>query len=222
MKMKSRVLRKSLIWTSRLVGLMLLLPIMVVLGASLIIRLSAGAYLYDNDALLPFNKTALVLGTSHRIRDGSPNPYFHSRMDAAAHLYHSGKVSYLIVSGDNRTRWYNEPEQMKQELIARDVPEEKIYTDHAGLRTLDSVIRCHEVFGQDSFTIVSQEFHNLRAVFIARRLGLNAVGYNARSIPAGFNNRVQGREWLARVNVFVDMFHKRRPAYTGEAVKIGE
>ena len=203
--------------------LALFVPFALLLLSNQLIRVSAENHLYDSLERIPYNKAALVLGTSHRLRDGSPNPYFHNRMEAAAALYHSAKVSYLIVSGDNRTIWYNEPEQMRQRLIELGVPRQVIYADTAGLRTRDSVIRCKEVFGLDSFTIVSQRFHNQRAVYIAKNLGLkNVVAYNAADAENHQNSRAIIREWFARMLVFRDIAGGVRPEYSGEKISIGD
>lgn len=208
-------------WISRALGILLMIPFLLVLISNQVIRISSQGYIFDSPEFLPSNKTGLVLGTSHRMRDGSPNPYFLNRMKAAAGLYQSGKVKYLIVSGDNRTRWYNEPEQMRLELLRLGVPDSVIYLDYAGLRTLDSVIRCKKVFDQDSFTIISQKFHNQRAVYIARQHGLEAVALNAGDVDDGSYGRILIREWFAKVNVFWDQITKKQPRFTGERVRIG-
>ena len=208
-------------WISNALALAIIIPFLIVVLANQIIIVSSEGYLYDSVDAIPFNRAALVLGTSHRLRDGSPNPYFFYRMEAAANLYHSGKVHYLIASGDNRTQWYNEPEQMRQELIRLGVPDSVIYIDQSGFRTLDSVIRCKQVFGQDSFTVVSQRFHNQRAVYIARQLGLNAVAFNARDLESQGGNNLRIREWFAKVNVFLDQLLKKQPPYTGERIELG-
>lgn len=201
---------------------LLLLPLILLFVSNQLIRISAEGHLYDSTEMIPYNKVGLVLGTSHRVRGGGPNPYFHNRMQAAAELYHSGKVSYLLVSGDNLTQWYNEPEQMRRELIALEVPDSVIYLDFAGLRTLDSVIRCREVFGQTSFTVVSQRFHNQRAVYIARQNGIDAIALNARDADRGNHPTLLVREWFAKANVFLDMLIDKQPRFLGEQIDIGE
>lgn len=202
--------------------ILFLTPLFVLLVSNLIIRISAESYLFDSPEEIPYNRVGLVLGTSHRVINGGPNPYFHNRMQAAAHLYHSKKVSYLIVSGDNRTRYYNEPLQMKQALISLGVPDEVIYSDHAGLRTLDSVIRARKVFGQDSITIISQRFHNQRAVYIALRQQMEVVAFNAHDVPGDKTDKTRIREWLAKTNVFWDLLIRREPGHLGESIVIGE
>ncbi len=208
-------------WISNALALVIIIPFMIVVVANQIIIISSEGYLYDSADAIPFNQAALVLGTSHRLRDGSANPYFFNRMEAAANLYHSGKVQYLIASGDNRTKWYNEPEQMRQELIRLGVPDSVIYLDQAGIRTLDSVIRCKKVFGQNSFTVVSQRFHNQRAVYIAQQHGLSAVALNARDLEGQGEHKLRIREWFAKVNVFLDHIMKKQPPYTGERIELG-
>ena len=93
--------------------------------------------------------------------------YFEYRIRATIQLYKSGKIKYILVSGDNGNKNYDEPTAFKNELISRGILAEKIYLDYAGFRTLDSVIRAHAIFGQSSFTIISQKFHNERAIYLA-------------------------------------------------------
>lgn len=137
--------------------------------ATLIIESSAGDYLYDSIDDIPYNRAGLLLGTTPYRAGGGRNPYFYERIDAAARLYRAGKISMIIVSGDNATRKYNEPRAMRRALIRAGVPGKAIVFDFAGFRTLDSIVRASLVFGQSSVTIISQRFQNLRAVYIARK-----------------------------------------------------
>ena len=169
---------------------------------------------------LPQEKVGLVLGTSKNLKNGNKNRYFFNRIDAAEQLYKAGKIKYIIVSGDNSTKNYNEPEDMQNELIARGIPKSHILLDFAGLRTLDSVVRAKEIFGQRSYLIISQRFHNERAVFLAQKKGIEAYGYNARDVnkKGGFKTNV--REYFARVKVFWDLFFGVEPKFGGSKVVI--
>lgn len=169
---------------------------------------------------LPNEKVGLVLGTSKSLKNGNKNPYFFYRIEAAEELFKSGKIDYIIVSGDNSSQYYNEPEDMQTELIARGIPKTKIFLDFAGLRTLDSVGRAKEIFGQTSYIIISQRFHNERAVFLAQKKGIEAYGYNAKDVnkKAGFKTNL--REYFARVKVFWDLFFGVDPKFSGSKVVI--
>ncbi len=126
---------------------------------------------------------ALVLGTRRTTPDGRwSNPHFAHRIEAAAALYRAGKVKRLLVSGDNHVRGYDEPSDMRDALVAAGVPAQAIALDYAGFRTLDSVVRAKEVFGQTSLVVVSEQFHNYRAVFICRHFGIDAVAYSAEPV----------------------------------------
>lgn len=107
---------------------------------------------------LSYEKVGLVLGTSKTLKSGYKNYYFYHRIDAAEKLFKENKVHYLIVSGDNSQKNYNEPEDMMKELVARGIPQEKIFMDFAGLRTLDSVVRAKEIFGQKAFISFRRSF----------------------------------------------------------------
>lgn len=175
---------------------------------------------FDTVSAVPFRPVGLVLGTTPRLQNGRPNLYFEYRMDAAAALYQAGKVRYLLLSGDNRRRHYNEPEEMKKALVERGIPENVLFPDYAGLRTLDSVVRAKEIFGQDSVTIISQRFHNQRAIYLAEAFGLSAVGYNAPDVYTFASLKVRLREGLARVKVFLDLATGKRPRHLGEKIKL--
>jgi SanA protein len=170
--------------------------------------------------MIPTRKVGVVLGTRKILSNGYLNTYFTYRIDATVSLYKSGKIKYIIVSGDNSRKDYNEPEDMKNDLIARGIPESKIFMDFAGFRTLDSIIRAKEVFGQDSFTIISQKFHNERAVYLAHLEDMNVIAFNAKDVNSYYGIKTQIREKLARVKVFVDYLIGKEPKFLGEKIKI--
>lgn len=155
---------------------------------------------YTKISKIPPRETALVLGTSPKMRSGLSNPYFTARMDAVALLFHHGKIKKIIVSGE-KSRGYDEPAAMKNYLIYQEgVPENIISEDPKGFKTQASIKNCIEVFHQKDVIIVSQGFHNLRALFYARNNGMNALGFDAQDVYT--NNsyyRNQSREFLARV-----------------------
>jgi len=169
---------------------------------------------------IPENKVGLLLGTSKLLKSGQLNPYFINRIIAAEELFKSGKIQNILISGDNSRKDYNEPQDMKDELIKRGIPEEKIYLDYAGFRTFDSVYRMNAIFGQNSFTIISQKFHNQRAIYIANALGLNAVGYNAKDVDTYSGSKTKLREKFARVKVFIDLLINKKPKFLGEKIVI--
>ncbi len=188
--------------------------------SNLIIKNNTKNFIFDDVKNVPACKTAVVLGTSKTMNNSSINPYFLYRIQAASELYKSGKIQYVIVSGDNSIKGYNEPEQMKNDLIAEGIPENKIFEDFAGFRTLDSVVRAKEIFGQKKYIIISQKFHNERAVYLARENGIVAFGYNAQDVNKYFGFRTQLREYFARVKVFADLLLGIDPKFGGEKIEI--
>ncbi|MBY0435603.1 MAG: YdcF family protein [Cyclobacteriaceae bacterium] len=173
--------------------------------------------IFSDYALLPVNPVGLVLGTSSRLSNGLPNPFFDNRMRAAAELYKLGKVGHIIVSGDNRTRFYNEPVEMRKALMKLGVPESAITLDYAGLRTLDSVIRSKEIFGQDNITIITQPFHSYRALFISNYFHINAVALVAQEPDNEPAVQVYVREYFARAKAILDLYIlKTTPRHLGE------
>ena len=190
-------------------------------AANLIVERSAEGKVFSDIKSVPHRKVALLLGTSPLNRLGRPNTYFTNRILTAAELYRSGKIDYIIASGDNHTRKYDETTAMRDSLIARGVPSDRIITDFAGFRTLDSVVRAKEVFGCDSLTIISQADHDARALYIAKANGNDAVAVEA-PILAGrlVRIRLAIREWLARDKMMLDLLFGRKPHFLGEKIPI--
>jgi SanA protein len=178
--------------------------------------------LYSEANLLDEHTVGLVLGTSPWTQTGSSNLYFESRMDAAAKLYHAGKVKVLLLSGDNGTTEYNEPLFMKRALLERGVPANALIADYAGFRTFDSVVRCQKVFGQSKVLIISQEFHALRALGIANSIGLEAKAF-AAPMPqlAGTNRFLLFREAGARLICLLDCYVlNTQPRFLGDPIEV--
>ncbi|MCL4481686.1 MAG: YdcF family protein [Bacteroidetes bacterium] len=177
-------------------------------------------YSYDSVGSLPHNHCAVVLGTSKYLSTGKVNLYYTYRIQSAVLLYKSKKIDYIIVSGDNKHRSYNEPISMFNDLVEAGIPKEHIVLDYAGFRTLDSVVRCSLVFGQHQFTVISQPFHNHRAVFLGRKRGLDVVAYNAGDLKGRPAIKVILREIGARVLLAYDLLTGTQPHFLGEQIKI--
>ena len=184
------------------------------------VQRSARGKLYSAVNLIPYNKTGLLLGTSKYLANGHVNPYYLYRLDAAIELMKSGKIHNLVISGDNSRKDYSEPEDMRADLIMAGVDSSVIYLDYAGFRTFDSMVRLKEIFGQDSVTVISQKFHNERALYIAEREQIAAIGYNARDVGQASGLKVKVREKLARVKVFLDYLLGEKPKFLGESIII--
>jgi SanA protein len=200
--------------------LLLVAGIIFIAWANYSIKKSTEASVSYTIADVPKTKTALLLGTSKTLNNGQPNAYFFNRIQATADLYKSGKIQYIIVSGDNSQKDYNEPEDMQLALMKYGIPQDKIFLDFAGFRTLDSVVRAKEIFGQTKLVIVSQKFHNERAVFLAKHNGIQAFGYNAKDVNkyAGFKTNI--REYLAKAKAYWDLIFGIEPKYGGEKILI--
>lgn len=184
-----------------------------------VIANSAKGKLYNSTATIPYNKVGLLLGTSKFVNK-HVNPFYSYRIQAAAALIKDHKIKYLIISGDNGSKNYNEPERMREDLITDGIDSTIIYLDYAGFRTFDSIKRLKEIFGQDSVTIISQQFHNERAIYIASKEGINAIGFNATDVSASLGFRTMLREKLARVKVFLDFWFGKKPKYLGSKIII--
>lgn len=200
---------------------LLLVTGLVFYSNKMIISASKGK-LYESIETLPYNKVGLLLGTSKYLSDGRINLYYQYRIDAALQLYKAGKIKYIVVSGDNSRVTYNEPQTMYEDLIRAGVDSTHIYLDYAGFRTFDSIIRLREIFGQSKATVISQQFHNERAVYIASRENMDVIAFNARDVNRNAGLKTQLREKLARVKVFADFIFHTKPKFLGKRVNIPE
>lgn len=171
---------------------------------------------YDDMENVPHRKVGLVLGTSPiSTWNGRRNYYFDHRIKAAADLYNAGKVDWLVVSGGdyrNSENGYDEPVAMRDSLMKQGVDSVRIILDYDGTRTLNSIAKMRDVYRLDSIIIISQKYHNERALYQAKHLGINAIGYNAKT-PGRRTSwwRNRGREVLARVKLFIDIARNVQP-----------
>jgi SanA protein len=215
-------LRKHRLKLSVLFVLFVVLPVAALLVADRVCRAAAAGKIFHNTADMPQNEVALVLGTGKLTPAGRPNLHFNQRIAAAAKLFHSGKIRHLLVSGDNHVQGYDEPSDMRDALAAAGVPTNAITCDFAGFRTLDSVVRARSVFGLKNLTIVTEEFHCPRALWIAKQHGLNAVAFAAPDLSSKrWTLRVKVREAFARVLCGLDLYLLRtQPKFNGPSEPI--
>jgi len=154
-----------------------LLALLTIAPINLWITRSAKSRTFNRLDQLPANDVDLVLGSSARVRGGFPNPHFQNRVEAAAKLYHASKVNHLLLSGDNHTASYDESTDLQDALLKLGVPRSSMTLDYAGFRTLDSIVRAKTVFGLSRLTIITDDFHLQRALFISQSYGVDAVAF---------------------------------------------
>jgi SanA protein len=172
---------------------------------------------YDELASTPHNHVGLVLGCVRYLDSGRPNLYFSYRIEAAAALYQAGKIDVLLVSGASHRKGIDEAGSMKDALIELGVPGECVVCDRHGYRTIDSVLRAKSAYGQKRLTIISQAFHNQRAIYIAERRGIEAIGFNAQDVAPPRGRLVRAREYFARMRVLIDVHvNNTQPRELGE------
>ena len=165
---------------------------------------------FSNIDSIKYSKVGLLLGTTPQARITKVTNYFFIyRIDAAEQLYKAGKIEKILISGDeNSLDGINEPECMRDSLVARGVPSSAIILDGKGYRTICSVVNANKVFGLKSFTIISQKFHNERTIYLAEHLGLdveNIQAYNAKDPKSRRAYLTTVREYFARVKMFLDL-----------------
>ena len=176
----------------------------------IVVNFAKGKVFSEIDSI-KYNKVGLLLGTTPQARITKiTNYFFIYRIDAAEQLYKAGKIEKILISGDEDSLdGINEPECMRDSLVARGVPASAIILDGKGYRTINSIINANKVFGLKSFTIISQEFHNERAIYQAEHLGLdveNIQAYNAEMPKARRAFITTIREYFARVKLFIDLW----------------
>ncbi|MCB1235050.1 MAG: YdcF family protein, partial [Verrucomicrobiae bacterium] len=184
----------------------------LVIGSNGWIVFSARGRVYDSVEEIEARPVGIVLGTSKNVAKDRPNPHFENRLKAAAALYQSGKVGGLLVSGHRDSKYYDEPRDMEAKLKALGVPASAISADSSGARTLDSMVRAHEVFGLSNVTVISDDFHVGRALFIADRAGLDAIAFRCEPVPIDESVQARVREYFARVKAVLDLYLLHRPA----------
>lgn len=212
-KIKKLFSFKVLIFSSVLV-------VTLVLWSNYCVDKESDDYVFNSISDVPKMKVGLVLGTSAVLKNGNPNPFFTFRINSIVALYEANKIEHVLISGDNGTKTYNEPEDMRDALVARGIPLNKITLDYAGFDTYDSVLRANKVFGLSDFIVVSQEFHVRRAVYIARRNDLNVVGFNAKDVSQKRSFLTHFREYFARVKAYVEVKLNVDPYFLGEPIQI--
>lgn len=193
------------------------LLITVILLTNIVIYLRAKPYIYDDAPDVPNAEAALIPGAAI-FQDGALSSIFNDRADMAIRVYQEGKVSKILVSGDNSTVSHNEVNPVRLYLISKGIPDQDIFLDHAGFDTYSTMYRARDIFGVTSVLIATQSFHLPRAVFIARQLGIVAYGINADVGHMLFRNYI--REALANEKAVLNLIFHRKPKYLGDTIPI--
>lgn len=194
-----KILKRGLLYAS--IGL-----IVILITTNYWVILHTRGFVYSDINKIPKNRVGLVLGTSSHTSDGGPNPFFESRILTCAELFKLGKISNIIVSGDNRSKYYNEPLEMKKALIKMNIPDSLIVMDYGGWRTINSMLRAKLVFNIDSITVISQLFHTYRAVFIGQYYNMKIVAMATKEPESGYSFKMSLREFLARPKAILDLY----------------
>ena len=200
---------KIIVWA---IGVVAIICLALMLICNQIVVNNAEGKVFSEIDSIKYNKVGLLLGTTPQARITKVKNYFFIyRLDAAEQLYRAGKIEKILISGDeNSLDGVNEPECMRDSLLARGVPANAIILDGKGYRTINSVINANMVYGLKSFTIISQEFHNERAIYQAEHLGLdieNLQAYNAKMPKSRRAYLTTIREYFARVKMFLDIIN---------------
>ncbi len=151
----------------------------VVAGCELAVYSASKGRVYSDVDEIPHREVGLLLGTNPKGRRGGANMFYNYRIDAAVELYEAGKVDRILISGAKKGSDYDEPQAMREALVVRGVPDSILILDGQGFHTIESIVRAKEVYEVDSLTVISQEFHNRRSLYMAKHNGLDAIAFNA-------------------------------------------
>lgn len=199
---------------------LVLLVLLLVSVSHILVKHASKDHTYDSVVAIPKHKVGLVLGTVKTLSNGSINLYYKYRVDATVALYNANKIEFILVSGDNGNTLYDEPSTFKKDLIKKGIPENKIFLDYAGFRTLDSIVRAKEIFGLTHLIIISQKFHNERAIYLAKHHEIKAIGFNAKDLPGRYGLKTNLREQLAKTKAVFDICFNVKPKFLGHKIKI--
>ena len=202
------------------IGFIMVLGVVAMICCYLIIVANASGRTYEDVNEIPHNKLGLLLATSPVTPGGAHNFDFENRIKSAEELYKAGKIDYIMASGGDYTQDHkfgcDEPMAIMDSLIARGIPADRIILDYDGTRTLNSIVKAKAVYGIDSVTLISQKYHNERAIYLADKNGLYAIGYNANPSPIR-RNRIKNtvREIFARPKMFLDfIYNPNKPKFS--------
>ncbi|HZK20240.1 MAG TPA: ElyC/SanA/YdcF family protein [Treponemataceae bacterium] len=168
--------------------------------------------------------TCLVLGA--QVTGTTLSPVLHDRVEAGIQAFSNKTVQTLLLSGDHGKQWYDEVNAMRVHVL-KNYPEldrERIFLDHAGFDTYDSVRRAEKVFCAQNLVICTQEFHSFRAIYIARKLGIHSYAYAIDQSKYSREWQVSWacREFFARVKSFFETIVRRAPKYVGKEISVNE
>jgi len=192
----------------------------IVITSNIIVNNNAKDKLYTSTTTIPKNKVGVLLGTSKILDGGIKNSFFTYRLNATLALFNAKKIDFVVISSTYESEQNDNPKDFKDELLKKGIPENKIYLDYGGSRTLNSIFNIKEVYNQPSITIISQEFHNERAIYLAEYFGIKAIGFNAQDVTNRLGYKTQIREYFARVKIFIDIIFKVQPKLVSKKVLI--
>ena len=212
--------KKTLLW---LMTGVVVTVLFLIFGCYYIVVWNASGRTFDWVDDIPHNNAGLLLATSPITPGGAHNYYFDNRIKAADELYKAGKIDFIIASGGDYTQknGCNEPQAILDSLAARGVPADRIILDYEGTRTFNSIAKAGQIYNLKSLTLISQKYHNERAIYLADKYGIKAIGYNAQPSPIR-KNRIKNtlREFLARPKMFIDILIGIRPTIQEDSISV--
>lgn len=190
-------IRKWVLW-------ILTISIVFVIGSNLYVNRIAEPWITSEALELPKVKYGLLLGTSKYFKKGENNDFYVKRLNAAIKLYSLGKIEKIIISGTHEESNYSEPLSIQKDLMQKGIPDTAIILDYYGDRTLLSILNFKNSYRNDSVIVITQKFHNQRAIFLGRKNTINIWGYNAEDVKIKTSFKVLIREYFAKAKAVLE------------------
>jgi len=203
----------------KLILVCILTILAVIIWSNYAVRSESGGYIYQDINKIPTAQVALILGAGVK-PNKEMSDVFRDRVDTAIKLYKNKKVLKIIISGDHGKKYYDEVTAAKKYVLEKGIPPEDVFLDHAGFDTYDSLYRARYIFEADSIIVVTQNFHLPRAIFIARKLGLNATGLSADLHQYSGIGLMRNREIFADIKAYFDVILNEKPKFLGPKIDL--
>ena len=205
------------------IGVIILAVVIFTVGINAYVRLSTKNRILDTDDAKELEKVDCIIVLGASVKNGdTPSLMLSDRLDRAIEAYKAGVAPKIIMSGDHGSKYYNEVQVMKDYAIARGVPSEDIFMDHAGFSTYDTMYRAKEIFGAKKVVIITQRYHLYRSIYVAERLGMDAYGMAAEDVRYHGQTKRDIREIIAVNKDFIWSLFKFKPTFLGEKIPLNQ
>jgi len=197
---------------------LLIIGLVAVVSVNYYVKSSTKKNIHYSLKRFPKNDVGIIFGAG--INGDQPSKYLKDRLDAGILLYKAKRINKILLSGDNGREEYDELTVMKNYCFRNGVDTTKIFIDYAGFDTYSTMYRAKHIFKIKKATLISQEYHLNRAIYIGQKLGIKSVGYSANKGEYRGYKYVTFREYLSIFKSFFDVLRNREPRFSGNPINI--